>query len=269
MQKWDACKDVTLKFEDFEGKECWVAMDLANKIDLCALILLFKHTKRVVHANCPKCKSEVIVENGDSICTNIECGWSKPVLIDGLVLFGKYYLNEERVMKKENEHYQRWVGEGKLIMTEGAMTDFHRIEDDLRELSELFIFKELAFDQRDASYLIQNIQTWANFECIEFPQSPNLISEPMKTLEAKVYANEIWFDGDPILTWNMSNVIKKEARGGGTTKHYFPTKQNDASKIDAAVSAIMALGRALTYEDNGDSYNSRAARGDSNILRVL
>jgi len=50
---------------------------------------------------------------------------------------------------------------------------------------------------------------------------------------------------------------------------YFPTKENDKLKIDSGVAAIMGLGRLITSNDDSDSYNSRAAKGEDEILRVL
>lgn len=91
----------------------------------------------------------------------------------------------------------------------------------------------------------------------------------MKELEAMVYDECFLHDGNKVLTWMMGNVIKKQSRSGGSVKHYFPTKQQDSLKIDGPVAAMMGLGRLMLHEDNGDSYNSRAAKGEEEILRVL
>lgn len=232
MQKWEMCKDESLKLEDFKGCECYISLDLASKIDLCALVFEFRFER-------------------------------------GVVCFTRHYLPEETAHKKENQHYQKWELQGHLIVTDGARTDFKRIEEDIKEFAGDYIIKELAFDPKEASYLIQSIQEWANFECIEFPQGPNLISEPMKELEAKVYAQEFWHNGDPVFTWCMGNVIKKQSRSGGNVKHYFPTKEVAANKIDSAVAAIMALGRLMVDEDNGSAYEGRVVAREETILRVL
>ena len=232
MEKWNACVDKSLNLSDFEGRECWVAVDLASKIDLCAVALLFKTDK-------------------------------------GIVAFGKYYLPADTIEKTENGHYQRWVLAGLLTKTDGAVTDFHLVEQDLKELSRKFIIKELTFDPSNANYLIQNIQTWANFECVEFTQSPAMISEPMQELEARIYSNTLRFNGDAMMTWQMSNVVKKQARGGGEVKHYFPTKQSAGNKIDIVVAMVMALGRLMTYEDTGGAYEGRANNDSTPMLRIL
>ncbi|MCK5604383.1 terminase large subunit, partial [Candidatus Pacearchaeota archaeon] len=276
MLRWNKCVDENLKPEDFLGQECWLALDLASKIDLAALVMLFKHKRRVINANCPKCYSDVEIVNGFNICTGSNkledgtiCGWGKPVMRDCIVGFARHYLPEETVLKKENQHYQKWDLEGHLIVTEGARTDFHRIEEDIKKLDRQFIVKELTFDPKEASYLIQNIQQWSSFECIEFEQGPATISQPMKELEAQVMAMEFWHNGDPVYTWCMGNVIKKKARSGGSVKHYFPTKENDNLKIDSAVATICALGRLISYDEDEGAYDSRVAAGEESIVRVL
>jgi phage terminase large subunit-like protein len=42
IEKWNACADATLKIEDFAGQPCWAGLDLANKLDLTAYVLVFK-----------------------------------------------------------------------------------------------------------------------------------------------------------------------------------------------------------------------------------
>jgi phage terminase large subunit-like protein len=72
----------------------------------------------------------------------------------------------------------------------------------------------------------------------------------MKEMEAQIYAGTLKHCGDPVLTWMMGNVVKKEARGGGEVKYYYPTKQNNANKIDGAVAGIMAIGLAMSHQGN-------------------
>ena len=232
MTKWNACENPSLKLEDFKGSEIFLGLDLANKIDLCALMLTLK--------------------KGDSIIT-----------------FGKYYLNEERIALKENDHYRKWRDEGWLTETQGAVTDFTVIANDLKQLDKDFVIKEMAYDPHECSMFMGEVRVWAGFDCIEYKQGPQNISEPMKTLESYVYDGKLQHSGDPILTWAVGNVIKKMARGGGETKYYYPAKQTAANKIDPAVALIMSLGRLMFCEDLGGAYEARAAAGDERILRVL
>ena len=221
MVKWEVCADQSLKLEDFIGRPCYAALDLASKIDICALILLFKHQKMI---------------DGE--------------LVEGLVAFGKYYLPEDTTTLAGNEHYDKWVKEGLIVETPGAMTDFLYIENDLKEIHANHPIEELAFDPREAGYLVQNVMQWLGVDnCIEIAQGPALMSEPMKETEGMIYDNRLWHSGDPVLTWMMGNVIQKKGRNTGPVKYYYPTKEKNESKIDGAVSLIMAMSRAMLNKD--------------------
>lgn len=280
MLRWQKCTDPDLKLEQFKNQDCWLSLDLASKIDLAALVFLFKYKRKVLNLNCPKCFGEVIVKDGFNVCISgkkvesangdmIDCNWSKPIMRDCVVGFANHYIPEEQVNKKENSHYRKWKEQGNLIVTDGARTDFHLIEEDIKQANVDFNIKELVFDPKEASYLIQNIEKWSSFDCIEFEQGPANISQPMKELEAMVVACEFWHNGDPVYTWCMGNIIKKKSRSGGTVKHYFPTKENDKLKIDSGVATICGLGRLITYDSDGGAYEERVKSGEDRVLRTL
>ncbi len=214
MTVWERQRDSAMRLDDFAGLPCWIAFDLASKIDIASMAVVFKTE------------------------------W-------GTALFAKHYLPSETIDLPANAHYRRWRDEGWLTETEGARTDLRRIEDDLREFSLKFAVQELAFDQRESNYLVSNIQTWASFECVEVPQSPANFNEPMKEFEAQLYGGTMRHGGDPVLTWMMANVVKKQAHGGGPVKYYYPTKDSDGNKIDGIVAGIMALGLAMAAKEDG------------------
>jgi phage terminase large subunit-like protein len=73
----------------------------------------------------------------------------------------------------------------------------------------------------------------------------------MKEMEALIATGKYRHQADPVFTWQASNVVKKEARGGGPVKYYYPTKLKPENKIDAIVAGIMALRGAMTGESVG------------------
>jgi len=226
MVIWERQKDLSLNLEDFRGQQCWLGADLASKIDIASLAYIFKRGNEII--------------------------W-----------FCKHYLPKDTIELPHNAHYRKWRDEGWLIQTDGARTDLRRIENDIREASAFFSVQELAFDQKEANYLITNVQEWASFTCVDVPQGPALMSEPMKEMEAAIYGGSLRHQGDPVLTWMMGNVVKKEGRGGGPLKYYYPTKQRDQNKIDGVVAGIMALGRAMVAVDDAGGI---VWRGGTNSL---
>lgn len=218
---WSACADHNLRLEDFAGQQCYMAFDLANKIDISALILVFTREEE-------------------------------------LIAFGRYYLPEDTVKRSKFKQYQQWVREKRIIQTPGAMTDYKYIDDDIKKINEVNPIMELAFDPHEATYLVNNVMEWLGPDrCIQINQGPALISEPMKQLEGLVYDKKIHHDGDPVLAWMISNVVKREGRNRGPVKSYYPTKTCDDNKIDGAVALIMAVGRTMLHKDTTSVYETR------------
>lgn len=208
MERWNACADPKLRMEDFGGQPCWVGIDAAAKIDVFSVVAVFERD-------------------------------------DHLVVFPKHFMPEDTIALPHNSHMQRWVAQGHLTATPGARTDQMQVETVLREWSEKFYIQEVAYDPKEISYLMNQIRTWAGFPCIEMNQGPTLISEPMKELEARINTKKLRHNACPMLTWMASNVIKREARGGGPVKYYYPAKEKDDRKIDGIVALIMALSRQM------------------------
>lgn len=203
MAEWQKCALPGMKIEDFAGEPCWCGLDLASRVDLCSLIFVFRRNNEYY-------------------------------------IFGKHYLNKERVLRPENHHLRAWEEQGYLITTDGAQTDFNKIEYDLKECASQFQIQELAYDPREATYLMQHVREWASFPCVEVSQSAVSFSEPMKVLEANYLSHTLKHPDDPLLNWAASNVILKNT----TNKLIYPAKRSEKDKIDPIVALIMALGRA-------------------------
>lgn len=210
MSEWQKCYSQT-SLDNFEGCECWCGLDLASRVDLCSLIMVFRRDNEYY-------------------------------------IFGKHYLNKERILRPENHHFRAWEDEGFLISTDGAQTDFNRIEEDLKELSSRFKIQELAYDPREATYLMQHVREWASFPCVEVSQSPVSFSEPMKVLEANYLSHTIHHNNDPLINWAASNVILKNT----SNKLFYPARRDQDDKIDPIVALIMALGRAELVHKEAD-----------------
>lgn len=210
MAKWNANADEGLELERFEGCKAWIGIDLASKIDLTAMMILIRHE-------------------------------------DAWYLFGRYYLPQDTIDLKGNEHYQRWQMEGWLTGTPGARTDYAYLEEDLLKIYDTLQVQELVYDPREAEYLMQSIREQVSCPVVEMTQSAASLSEPMKEFEGEICAGKLFHNGDPVLQWAAGNVVLKESRN----KLYYPAKQNVQSKIDPIVAAVMAMARAKAQVDDG------------------
>ncbi len=221
IEKWRSCENKNLRLEDFYGRSCYIGLDLASKIDLAALEILFPPAGEGKYAR-----------------------------------FGKYYLPRATVQEASRDHYRSWEAAGRLKVTDGEIIDFDVIKEDLLELSSLFDVIEIGYDPWQATQLATDLMK-EGAPVKEFRPNVGTMSEPMKTLDALIRADRIEHDGDPVATWCLSNVVAKE----DAKENVYPRKSREENKIDAAVAMIMALGLSLATEHQGPSiYESQDIR---------
>jgi phage terminase large subunit-like protein len=166
---WDGCGDATLDIEDFIGKPCRIGVDLATKVDLAAVSLLFETE-------------------------------------EGPVCFPRFYVPEAAIEDSRNASYRGWQIEGHLIETPGDVTDFSQIESDLRADLERFDVLEIAFDQWQAQQMMTSLLA-DGANVIEFRQVLSNFSEPTKELDALMRNRAIKHNNNPVLKWNVGNVV--------------------------------------------------------------
>ncbi|PYD59236.1 terminase [Novacetimonas maltaceti] len=223
MQSWASCYDPAFSEEALHGRRAVLAMDLASRRDIAAL--------------------QVLVP-----------------LADGrIATFGRYYLPEAAVENADGaEHYRGWAygEEGRppsLIVTDGEITDFERIEADIDLLRTQFVVDEIVFDPAQAAYLVTRLMS-KGANVIQFDQNARNYSEPMKQVDAEIYAGRIVHGCGPThpMTWMMSNV---EARVDAK-EQVFPRKSEGKNKIDGPVALIMGRSRLLV-DDGASVYEER------------
>ena len=209
MAAWDRCARAGLKRSDFAGRQCVLAVDLATRRDLAALVQVFD------------------VQDLETLPFDYAA-------------FAKFYLPEAAIEASNNSQYSGWVREGRIVTTPGNTTDFHFIQDDARELASQFQILEFAFDPWQAAQFSTEL-LGEGFPMVEMGATVKNFSEPMKELDALVVNGKLGHDGDPVLGWNVSNVVAHM----DAKDNIFPKKERPEKKIDGAVALIMALGRLL------------------------
>lgn len=199
MRAWDRCSHPELTLEQFEGKPCWIALDLASKLDIASIALLFRQD-------------------------------------DKYIIFTQNYLPEDAAEEGRNSQYGGWVREGRLITTSGNVTDYGAIEDDLREMAGRFDVQEIGYDPWQSQYLANNL-TEDGLNLSEYRQTVQNMSEPMKELEASVMAGNLRHDSDPVLTWMISNVVAHlDAKENVYPRKEFP--ENKIDGVIAVIMAL-------------------------------
>jgi phage terminase large subunit-like protein len=110
----------------------------------------------------------------------------------------------------------------------------------------MFDLQGVAYDPWQANYLATRLME-EGLPMIEYRQTVQNMSEPMKELEALTLSGRLRHDGNPVLTWMVSNVVAHlDAKD-----NIYPRKEFPENKIDGVVAILMALGRAVLEEGDG------------------
>lgn len=169
MRAWERCKDSTLDIEDFIGQPCRIAADLATKVDIAAVVLLFEKDGKTI----PFCR---------------------------------FYVPETAIEETRNSSYRGWQIEGQLIATSGDVIDFNQIESDIRADMMRFDCIEIGFDPWQSTQLATSLsESGANV--VEFRQIVSNFSEPTKELDSLMRTGGLSHDGSPVLAWMIGNVV--------------------------------------------------------------
>ena len=220
MQAWDRCADKTLTVERVAQLPCVLALDLASKIDVAAEVRVF-HDEEADH----------------------------------YYLIPTFWLPQSAIDQARNSQYDGWRRSGHLQVTDGEVIDFDQIEDQIRrDLAQLQV-KEIPFDPWQATQLAGHMLE-EGAPMVEFRQTVQNMSEPMKQFEALVLSGRITHNANPMLTWMVSNVVAHR----DVKDNVYPRKERYENKIDGAVAAIMGIGRAMVKAgDAGASFWEEAA----------
>ena len=234
MLAWNnLCRSSELKIEDFYGKPCILALDLASKIDLAAKVYLFP-LKDKFH---PVTKAPI-----------------------RYAIFSQFYIPEER-LEKGNPNYDYYRGwsdptTGYLTTTPGNVIDFEFIEEDLRDDMKTFKVREVGFDPFQATELSTRMAK-EGLPMVEIPQTVRQMSEPMKGLGALVDSGGLVHDGNPVLTWMIGNTTARV----DVKENVFPRKVRPENKIDGSVALIMGHSRIIVLTPAKQSvYERRGMR---------
>ena len=204
MRAWERCAMPEMQLSDYAGEPCWMGLDLAQKKDFAALCLVF--------------------QRGDEwhVCIRL-------------------YLNELAVQESGNAHLSGWARSGYVEVTDGDITDFDVLAEDLRSYCKQFDVQEIAFDPALSMYFAGKLIE-EGLPLVEIAQRALFFTPPLIQVENLVLEKKLKFDGNPVMTWMVSNLVVKISKFNELRS---PTKERAENKIDGPMAMLMALGRAL------------------------
>ena len=195
-----------MDFERFKYLPCYVGLDLASVSDLTSVAFLWP--------------------------------------IEGKYYFKVLnYLPSDALATKENSvRYREFDMRGDLIIfPDSNVTDYDRILEDIKRINTITPVYLISYDQWNSTQMIIQATNFG-FDCKPFSQSLSSFNRPTKEFERAMLQDAVVMDRNECTRWAFRNVlIKTDAH-----ENQQIIKATNMSKIDPAVSMMMALGGYLT-----------------------
>ena len=168
----------------------------------------------------------------------------------------KYRSRQE--MLRENINIEVWQRQGYIAVTPGNVTDYDAIRADINRIAGQYNIVKIGYDRWNSSQLVIDLLA-DGLPMDGFQQSIANISPPTKDFERLVRLGEYEHFDNPVLRWQMSNVVVYR----DANDNIKPLKNKSPEKIDGIVAAIMAHGEymsALRDPETPSVYESRGLR---------
>lgn len=218
VQQWAGCR-VDRPILN-KGESIYLGLDLSRTTDLTALVA-------------------VSAQNGDRVTSWF---WKPKETID-------------RDERRDRVPYRVWVNQGFLESVPGNSIDYDWVARRIEVLSSEYRILGIAFDRADIEFFLaaldrcgiesyrerktQEPQILARgIRMVDWGQGFYGMPPAIKALETAVLNHTLTHDGNPVLTWNMSNalVVTDEADNRKFDK------KSAGFRIDGAVALAMAIG---------------------------
>ena len=191
---------------DLAGMQCYAGLDLASTGDFTAFVRAFT--------------------DGDR-----------------MFILPTFFLPEDAISKRTDgtgDAIRQWVRDGYIIATPGAATDYRYLVDYIKDAHAQHPIKQIAYDRWNATQPVAMLkESGLNME--PFGQGYAMMSAPTKEVERLANSAAIMHAGNPVLRWQMGNVMLTKDPAGNIKVD----KAKSGDKVDGVVAMVMAMGCVL------------------------
>lgn len=208
LSKWEQCAVSRDEFNELtQGRLTICGLDLSKKIDLTALGNVF------------------ILDDGRVAVT------AHGYIPEGAV---------DRHEKSDKIPYRAWARDGWLTITDGDVTDYHKVGDRIQSNEKTLGWKvhQICYDPYNATHFAIDLGD-LGYITVEIAQWMKILSEPTKNFREWVASGKLVHDGSPLLKWAVGNA--KEIVD--TKENIMLSKKNagDTRRIDPLACIVTAL----------------------------
>jgi phage terminase large subunit-like protein len=216
INKWDLCADPNLKMSDFKKQPCVLGLDVASKVDLTSVAIVFK-------------KGDIYY------------------------IFDRSFIPEQTVKDTKNALYDNCIGQGHLIQTKGEAISYDDIFNEIMGICRDYRVTDLNADRWNATEIMQRLEKHG-VNVVEFRMNTANLSEPTKRLDALIRQGKVRHNGSPLLRWCLGNVVCKEDHNGNVypRKSHEKLKIDPVISIIMALATyLLNESRGIVYEERG------------------
>jgi phage terminase large subunit-like protein len=189
------------------GSPCWGAFDLASTKDMTAWRLL----------------------------------WLK----DGIYYtWGRYWVPEKAIAQRNATgtlKYGPWIESGHIQKIDGDTIDYEIVDAQILADCQKFSPTMVGYDGWNAAASANKLVK-AKVPMEQFIQGTRSYSPAMSACEIAYLGGKLVHGGDPVLTWNMANVVPRT----DVNMNNAPDRSKSTDKIDGACALFMCFGLAQT-----------------------
>ena len=208
--------------QDLLGRECYGAFDLSLRWDTSAFVLLFP--------------------------------WGEKEGQPFFRLWAYFFLPQVSARKTGDKvSWRDWAAKDYITLTDGDTTDFPRFRKCVCAARDKFDLRAVAYDDRFAETVAQELQDEDGIEMTDFNQTPQNFMEPMGLFESDVISGRIEHPDNACLNWQAGNATKNSK--GMLVK----PESDEVKKIDGITAAVMARAMAAVPTEQAWKVGDRVA----------
>jgi phage terminase large subunit-like protein len=225
MAAWKAGQTVGgLELQSFAGRKCWIGLDLASSIDLCALIAFFPP------------------ETDGAKAHLLRWVWTPADTLDDRA-------------HRDRAPYRVWADRGYLLTQPGKEISHTPIREALATIKSVVEIVQIGYDPWHAPQLVRSLAEhdgFAETQLIAVPQTYAGVAAASKKLEALVLGCHIDAGDCPVMAWAFSNAVT-QSDGKGNIQ---PTKKRSRGRIDPVTATVTAIANWIRQEPEESIVNA-------------
>ena len=226
------------------GRECFIGIDLSDKIDLSSAVCIFPRALERERAEGQTAGAQGPESEGNSPQSEGNSSEDRPTIDCAIDVLPFFWMPEKTLYRRAQEDkipYPDWRDGGYLTTWPGSLIDHDAIvEFIIGTLAKRYRIRGIGIDQAGAAGVVNKLRRQFGDELVdEIPQGFRSLNEPSKLLEALIVSVNLAHDANPCMAMCVGNMGKEE----NAWREIRPVKLNQRKRIDGGVALIDALAK--------------------------